>query len=722
MYIVNIGPPSFSHKTMVGARGSVLRLSMQVLFKSKRADKRKFFMQERRNIATLSRTAVLGSRFCPKKRSRKNSLMDNKPSDFVVERMTCRSYLPYLNYKQTFTEGETSEPTPKISKILKKLPYSPGRGSEFEHQIHLGNNYDPPLSFAGLPMLHRASLFAIEDRVFIRDFNGHEFTYMHALLISSELHDYFIKNCSIEIQNERVLVLSRPHNIAYVTSIFAAWSTGSIAVPVGLYPEVAFCEKDIRFILDDTDPLIIIYDDEVLKEPSSSFLFEVIEKMGMTNRLVRFEDAIPDATSVCNLPDEELTFDFDFNLGQDGFVKSIDSPGVILYTHDNDKSGSSLDSMKGVVLSHRVLNYQLIDICKGWNWRETDRLLSFSPSTPMCPDWKDVFATMWAGGSCEFMPLEPIEIWNRIKDPNKSQITILKGPPSYYKLLLDASYSFSQEEWKQIIKALESIKLCISTESAIPEALGRLWKQRTGGHVIVGTFDVLECGLILSDSFNNKLERRFGYEGLPAQSVDLRLIDPITDEQLPWESQPGELRVKGIVIFSKYWNNREYSRHVFDENGYYKTGITVTYDERVKKFKVLGRPKPQIIDHNKQIFSALDVEKILWRHPDILEVHVASFQAPDGIRFGAACRVKKIQGNDNEGEENEDNHRKDKLDDYHHQKVVNSTSIIEWCKLQMPSRCVPAKVLVTSDEIPRTTFGKVDTKRLQNHFLRPSST
>jgi len=180
----------------------VLRLSMQLLIKSKRADKRNiFYMQERRNIVTVSRTAVSGSSFCPTRRNRhrKNSLIYNEASGFVVERMTRRSYLPYLNYKQNFTEGETSAPTPKISKILKKLPYSPGRGSEFEHQIHLGNNYDPPLLFAGLPMLHRASLFAIEDRVFIRDFNGHEFTYMHALLISSELHDYFIKNCSYKM-------------------------------------------------------------------------------------------------------------------------------------------------------------------------------------------------------------------------------------------------------------------------------------------------------------------------------------------------------------------------------------------------------------------------------------------------------------------------------------------------------------------------------------------
>jgi 4-hydroxybenzoate-CoA ligase len=177
------------------------------------------------------------------------------------------------------------------------------------------------------------------------------------------------------------------------------------------------------------------------------------------------------------------------------------------------------------------------------------------------------------------------------------------------------------------------LRACISAGEALPEEIGRRWKERVGVDILDGIGSTEMLHIFVS---NRPGDVRFGSTGRPVPGYEARIIDETGADAAI--GAIGELVVKGPTAAEGYWNQRERSRKTFagewthtgdkyraDADGYfYYCGRT---DDM---FKVSG------------IWVApFEVESALVAHPAVLEAAVVGQQDHDGLTKPRAFVVLK---------------------------------------------------------------------------------
>ncbi len=106
---------------------------------------------------------------------------------------------------------------------------------------------------------------------------------------------------------------------------------------------------------------------------------------------------------------------------------------------------------------------------------------------------------------------------------------------------------------------------------------------------------------------------------------ETRLVDPDSAQQIDAAGRPGELRVRGPIIFDGYFNDPEATRAAFDDQGFYRTGdLFELAGERLEYYRYVGRCKDIIVRGGYNI-SAMEVENLVATYPGIKEVAVIGF-------------------------------------------------------------------------------------------------
>ncbi len=107
--------------------------------------------------------------------------------------------------------------------------------------------------------------------------------------------------------------------------------------------------------------------------------------------------------------------------------------------------------------------------------------------------------------------------------------------------------------------------------------------------------------------------------GFPMLGVEFRVVDREGND-LPWDGETiGELLVRGDMVMKGYYANPEETRKAL-EGGWYHTGDLVSMGPDGSLF-IKDRMKEIIISGGENI-SSLEVEQVLYSHPDILECAV----------------------------------------------------------------------------------------------------
>jgi 4-hydroxybenzoate-CoA ligase/benzoate-CoA ligase len=177
------------------------------------------------------------------------------------------------------------------------------------------------------------------------------------------------------------------------------------------------------------------------------------------------------------------------------------------------------------------------------------------------------------------------------------------------------------------------LRLCVSAGEALPEDVGKRWKERFGVDILdgIGSTEMLHIFLA-----NRPGEVRYGTTGKPVPGYDIRILDETGRPAQP--GQIGELVVSGPSAAIGYWNQRAKSTHTFRGPWTY-TGDKYTVDPE-GYYRYCGRSDDMMKVSGNWV-SPFEVEATLIAHPKVLEAAVVGQDDEQGLLKPKAYVVLK---------------------------------------------------------------------------------
>lgn len=183
------------------------------------------------------------------------------------------------------------------------------------------------------------------------------------------------------------------------------------------------------------------------------------------------------------------------------------------------------------------------------------------------------------------------------------------------------------------------------------------------------------------------IEKRAAFksrQGMGTLAVaEAAIMDPKTMEKVPSDGTTiGEVMLRGVAIMKGYLNDEKATKAAF-EGGWFHTGdLGVMHPDGYIQLK--DRSKDIIISGGENI-SSIEVESVLYNHPQVLEAAVVA--RPDEHWGETPCAFVHSTGN------------------------LSAESIIAYCQERLPRFMAPRSVVF--GELPKTATGKI-----QKYILR----
>ncbi|GMF33193.1 unnamed protein product [Phytophthora lilii] len=506
-----------------------------------------------------------------------------------------------------------------------------------------------------------------------------QWTYATLLSRALSLRDELLAALPKDEEQPRVAMLGA-RGASYAVIQWAVWLAGGIAVP--LHPAHPADEMD--YIVSDSGAALLVANESFVAPDSK--LKEYVA--GLPTRLNVPVKVLAD--EVKGADDAELSSEQQKLVQQWLDTRDYSNAGAyMIYT-----SGTT-GRPKGVVTTHAALTAQISDLVTEWEMSSSDHALNFLPLHHVHAILNNFLCIMYVGGSVEFVSsAKPSFLWSKLGQAasTKRPVTMFMAVPTVYMRLLEDIESQPKDDPKvqSALAGACGLRVAISGSMACPVSILNRWEALTGLRLLE-RYGMTELGMVLSNPLHG--DRHLGYVGNTLPSVSVRVVDPETETELPLqEEKEGELRVKGPSVFREYWRKPEATAKEFDADGWFKTGDIVQYSNDLKSFRIRGRASADILKTAGYKVSALDVERALLTHPQVLECAV--FGLPDETwgQIVAAVIRSDVVG-DKVGPE------------------TFSPPLVEFSKEHLASYRVPRKYFFV-DEIPKNAMGKVNKKAL----------
>lgn len=208
----------------------------------------------------------------------------------------------------------------------------------------------------------------------------------------------------------------------------------------------------------------------------------------------------------------------------------------------------------------------------------------------------------------------------------KHGATIFYGVPTLFAAMLNDE-AFKNEPH------FPALRICTSAGEALPEAVGKTWKQRFGVDIIDGVGSTELLHIFLSNAPN---DIKYGSSGRPVPGYRVRLVND-AGVDVP-DGEVGELIVDAPSAAEGYWNQRSKSRQTF-EGGWTRTGDKYTRDAE-GRYTFCGRADDMFKVSGIWV-SPFEVESALITHPAVAEAAVIAAADPEGLLKPKAFVVLK---------------------------------------------------------------------------------
>ena len=378
--------------------------------------------------------------------------------------------------------------------------------------------------------------------------------------------------------------------------------------------------------------------------------------------------------------------------------------GFMLFT-----SGTTAMS-KAVMLSHKNIVTNLMDIASVLNLDENDTLLSFLPLHHTFECTVGFLYVIYRGGSIAYC-----EGVRHIADNIKEyQITAMISVPALYEtmykrlmkniekkgklqeveklmkltgMLSKVGIDFRKKIFKEIHDGLGGhLRLLVNGAAAlsaeVEKGFNDLGIKTVQGYGLTETSPVISAG--------TDFEQEVGSVGKVFPSVKLKIVNKD-------ENGIGEIHVKGPTVMLGYYQNEEATKQVLDSKGWLNTGDLGYVDKKGFLF-LCGRKKSVIVLKNGKNVFPEELETVINRIDGIKESFVyGKPEENDEIDLKICAKIvydkenmKEIYGIENEKE----------------------ISDIIWSKIKEINKTMPSykyikEITITEEELIKTTTQKI---------------
>jgi len=338
---------------------------------------------------------------------------------------------------------------------------------------------------------------------------------------------------------------------------------------------------------------------------------------------------------------------------------------------------------KGVVYHHRGAYLNAIGCAMAWNMTHHPVYLWTLPMFHCCGWTFPWTIAAYAGTNICLRRIAAKPIFDAIATHG---VTHFCGAPIVLNFIINAR----PEDKRALPHTVE-----VMTAGAAPPAAILQGMQKNGFH-ITHTYGLTETygpavfnapqtdwDSLSEDDFADRLTRQgVRYHVLE----DLDVMDPETMRPVPRDGKTlGEVMFRGNVVMRGYLKNEKATRESLAENYFHSGDLAVMYPDGYLQIK--DRSKDIIISGGENI-SSIEVEEVLYKHPDILEAAVVA--RPDDKWGETPCAFVTLKPTAG---------------------ALTADQIIAYCREKMAHFKAPKTIVFC--ELPKTATGKIQKFKLR---------
>jgi fatty-acyl-CoA synthase len=331
---------------------------------------------------------------------------------------------------------------------------------------------------------------------------------------------------------------------------------------------------------------------------------------------------------------------------------------------------------KGVMLTHRNIYANALTTIISFQLSDATTWYHIAPLFHLADAFFIWSVTFQGGRHVMQRQFEPKKVLETIAG---QKVTAAMMVPTMINFLLDVpdidKYDLSGLEWIMVGGA----PMSPANAKRMMDILGC---QYVSGYGLTETTPLLTVGYLKDTLKDTPEQTRLDHitrTGLEVVGVDLRVVDE-NGKNVPWDNESvGEIIVRGDNVMKGYWKLPEETEKAIVD-GYFHTGDLATVDCEGYVF-IVDRAKDIIISGGENI-SSVEVENVLYTHPDVLECAVIAMQDE---KWGEVPKAVVCLRSGAKADEK---------------------SLINYCKERMPGFKAP-KAVEFMDELPKTGSGKI---------------
>jgi long-chain acyl-CoA synthetase len=453
-------------------------------------------------------------------------------------------------------------------------------------------------------------------------------------------------------RNSRVAVICA-NSLDMPIAMFAAHAAGAQAVPIN----PAYTERELRYILGDADPAVVVYDADIAGKVEP-----LLATLGI-KRAVRIGGEGGRRLNVRKADAEQVREP----------LPRADDLATLQYT------GGTTGLPKGVNITHRQMSINVSQREAALPTRSGDEsILCMMPLFHVFAAAMCLHLAAYCGGKLVIVPrYRPETVLDLIA---AERITRLPAGPTVFIGLLSHE-KFAATDFN-------SLRTAYSGSAPLAEETLRRWQAQTGTPILEG-FGQTEAGPVLTYVREGGLLKA-GSVGLPLPLTEIQIVDTETGVKALGVGHIGEVRARGPQIMSGYRNKPKETAEAL-RGGWLYTGDIGEIDAEGYLF-IRDRKKDMVIVGGYNVYPR-EIDEVLFAHPAVKEA--ATIGAPDPYYGETVCAFVVAR----EG------------------AAIAADDLIAHCKKNLAPYKVPSRLYLL-DALPRTSVGKIDKLKLREQLSK----